>query len=69
MCECGILATRAEPLDLKVHEESEDEPGVDEGAPGAQVLDSIDDMDEDNEILFEIGLHLVGLKENCETES
>ena len=38
-----------QPLDLGVHEESEDEPGVDEGAPsGAEVLDSNDDMDEDN---------------------
>jgi hypothetical protein len=43
-----------EPLDLGVHEESEGEPGVDERAPGAEVLDSSDDMDEDNEILFEI---------------
>jgi hypothetical protein len=30
-----------------VHEESEDEPGVDEGR-GLLVLDSNDDMDEDN---------------------
>jgi len=43
-----------EPLDLGGHEELEDEPGVDEGAPGAEELDSSDDMDEDNEILFEI---------------
>jgi hypothetical protein len=36
-------------LDLGVDEESEDEPGVDEGAPsGAEVLDSNDDMHEDN---------------------
>ena len=41
-------------LDLGVYEELEDEPGVDEGAPGAEVLDSNDDMDEDNEIPFEI---------------
>jgi len=54
MCECGTLATWAEPLHLRVHAESEDEPGVDEGAPGAEVLDSSDDMDEDDEILFEI---------------
>ena len=39
-----------QPLDLGVHEESEDEPGVYEVAPGAEVLDSNDDMDEDNEI-------------------
>ena len=31
-----------------------DEPEVDERAPGAEELDSSDDMDEDNEILFEI---------------
>ena len=43
-----------QPLDLGVHEESEDEPGVYEVAPGAEVLDSNDDMDEDNEIPFEI---------------
>ena len=42
-----------QPLDLGVHEESEDEPGVYEVAPGAEVLDSNDDMDEDNEIPFE----------------
>ena len=30
-----------------------DEPEVDERAPGAEVLDSSDDMNEDNEILFE----------------
>ena len=45
---------KPEPLDFGVHEESEDEPGVDEGAPGVEVLDSSDDMDEDNEILFKI---------------
>ena len=43
-----------QPLDLGVHEESEDEHRVDEGAPGAEVLDANDDMDEDNEIPFEI---------------
>jgi hypothetical protein len=42
-----------QPLDLGVHEESEHEPGVYEFAPGAEVLDSNDDMDEDNEIPFE----------------
>ena len=42
-----------QPLDLGVHEESEHEPGVYEVAPGAEVLDSNDDMDEDNEIPFE----------------
>ncbi len=44
-------------LDLGVHEESEDDPWEDEDlirAPGAEVLCSNDDMDEDNEILFEI---------------
>ena len=42
-------------LDLGVCEEWEDDPGVDEGPPsGAEVLDSNDDMDEDNEIPFEI---------------
>jgi hypothetical protein len=39
---------------LGVYEESADEHRVDEGAPGAQVLDANDDMDEDNEIPFEI---------------
>ena len=29
-------------------------PGVNEGSPGAEVLDSNDDMDEDNDISFEI---------------
>ena len=43
-----------QPLDLGVHEESEDEPGVDEGAPGAEVLDSNDGTNEDNEIPLEI---------------
>ena len=34
---------------------------VDEGAPGSEVLDSNDDMDEDNEIPYEIpnGVDLV----------
>jgi hypothetical protein len=39
-----------QPLDLGVHEELEDEPGVYEGPPRAEVLDS---NDEDNEIPFE----------------
>ena len=30
-------------LDVGVYEESDDEPWVHEGAPGAEVLDSIDD--------------------------
>jgi len=42
-----------ESLNLGVHEESEDEPGVDEGRV-LLVLDSNDDMNEDNEIPFEI---------------
>ena len=33
---------------------SVDEIGVDEGAPGVEVLDSNHDMDEDNKITFEI---------------
>ena len=38
-------------LDLGVHDESEHEPGVTGYvAPGAEVLDSNDDMAEDNEI-------------------
>ena len=37
-----------------MHEESESEPAVDEGVLGAEVLDSNDDMDEDNKISFEI---------------
>ena len=37
-----------------MHETKEDESGLDEGAPGDEVLDSNDDMDEDNEIPFEI---------------
>ena len=37
-----------------MHEESEDEPGVYEGAPGADKLDSNDDMDEDAKNPFEI---------------
>ena len=41
--------------DVRLHEESEDEPEVDERVPGAEVLfDSYDDMDEDKEIPFEI---------------
>jgi hypothetical protein len=43
-----------QPLDVGVHEESEDEPAVDEGAPSAEVLDSNYDVHEDNEIPFEI---------------
>ncbi len=40
---------------MRLHEESEDEPEVDERVPGAEVLfDSYDDMDEDKEIPFEI---------------
>ena len=31
---------------MEVHEESEGDPGVDEGTPGAEVLDSNDDVDE-----------------------
>ena len=42
-------------LDLGVHRESEDEPGMDEGAPGAELLDSNDDMDEDNGIRVSAG--------------
>ena len=43
-----------QPLDVGVHEVSEDETAVDEGAPGGEVLDSNYDMHEDNEIPFEI---------------
>jgi hypothetical protein len=39
-------------LDLGVHEESVDEPGVDKVPTGTEFLDSQDDMDEDNEITF-----------------
>ena len=47
----GSAAAVDDQLDLGVHEESEHEPGVTVYvAPGAEVLDSNDDMDEDNEI-------------------
>jgi hypothetical protein len=41
----GSHDVQPQPLDVGVHEESEYE-----GAPGAEVLDSNDDIDEDNDI-------------------
>ena len=48
-------------LDLGVHEESEDETGVYESPPGAEMLQSNDDMDDDNEMDKKLSLHLQSL--------